>query len=188
MAMTSLCPLAGLWQGQHIRGRAAVPLPRWWVLGVPAQHHTLGQEPPQLHPLRAAVLGTAGARAQIFVGSWAGVALGWQDRMVMGWWDSRVLGWLDGMAWHGMGVLGWQDGGWWGDKIVRVLGWLGGGPVEWLHGSTVAGRHAGGVVRWRQCEGVAGVGVRVVGVSGYWGISECWVSVGWCQSVGNSGW
>lgn len=69
-------PLAGLWRGQHIRGRAAVCPPRWGVLGVPAQHCTLGQEPPQLHPLRAAVLGTAGAGAWVLVGSWAGVALG----------------------------------------------------------------------------------------------------------------
>lgn len=84
------------------------------------------------------------------------------------------------MAWHGgIGMAGWCVVG---DMVVRVLGWLGGEAIAWLHGSTVAGWHAGGVMRW-QAEGVAGVGVRVmdirvVGVSGYWAISECWVSVG----------
>lgn len=71
-----LVHFAGLWQGQHICVRATVSPSRWWVLGVSAQHCTLGQEPPELHPLCAAVLGTAGARAWVFVGFWAGVALG----------------------------------------------------------------------------------------------------------------
>lgn len=122
VAKGSLChgydipvPLAGLWRGQHIHGRTAVSPSRWWILRVPPQHCTLGQEPPQLHPLCAAVLGTAGAGEWIFMGSWAGVGTGmtrWNADGMVGWQGDRVVEWWGGrMAWHG--VLGWQDGGWW---------------------------------------------------------------------------